>query len=184
MAFEAAWRARDIPLTLALIQAQSVYDFPGIPIEQQLNLASVYRFLEPDKSQFDQALATTAELLKANAQDADLAESQDFAFQKSLYFAFMGNQPQVLHWLEEHRRRFKEQSNGDMFLEATNLWRYAWTLTIAGLYDEAAKQLKIMLENPGGYPFPYVDEDPVIDLIRDFPSYKALRERFGDKPET
>jgi len=184
VAFGAAWRARDTQLALSLIHAASFYTFPHIPVWQQLNLASVYRFLEPDESRFNQALAAAAKLLETQGQDADLAESLDFALQKSLYFAFVGDQPQTLHWIEEHRRRFREQSGGDMFDGANNLWWYTWYLTVAGLDDEAVEQLKIMLETPGGYLFPFVDKEPVIDLIRDNPGYQALRERFGNNPET
>jgi len=180
VAFAAAWRAKDTQLALSLIHASSFYTFPQIPVWQQLNLASVYRFLEPDEPRFDQALAAAAELLEAQAQDADLAENMMFASQKSLYFAFMGDQPETLRWIEEHRRRFTAQSKGDKFNGANNLWSYAWYLTVAGLDDEAVGQLKIMLENPGGYLFPFVDKDPVIDLIRDHPGYQALRERFDN----
>jgi hypothetical protein len=154
-----------------------------MPTWQQLQLAWVYSFLEPNDQLKDQALAKASELLKAQEFAADLAGNETFAHQKLMYFALSGDATETRHWMEEHKRRVREESKGDVSQEAENLWEHGWALAVAGLEDEAVQQLETMLDQPGGHRFPFVDGFPAIDAIRDHPGYKVLRERFGDESE-
>jgi len=180
VAIAAAFHARDSQLALSIINTESGNPDPDEPVWQQLNLAWTYRSLEPNEQLYDHALAAAAELLRAHELDGDLADSETFAGQKLMYFALKGDALETRHWIEEHKRRFREQLKGDVFQESRYRWWYAWSLAVAGLNDEAVQQLKVMFENPGGHRFPFVDGFPVIDAIRDNPGYIDLRERFGE----
>ena len=57
---------------------------------------------------------------------------------------------------------------------------YAAFLADVGLHDDAIRELKATLEQPGGRRFPFIDATPSFDVLKEHPGYIELRERFGD----
>ena len=103
-----------------------------------------------------------------------------FAALNYTYHSMKGDAEETRGWIEEHKRRHRSEHKGDIAEEARNHFSYARSFAEAGLRDEAVEELRIMLEEPGGHRFPYVDGNPSFDVLRDHPGYVALRERFGD----
>ncbi len=175
-----AWQARDAQLALSLNETGPTNPGPDWPIWQQLNLAFVYRHLESNEALAGRALGRAAELLELYENDADLAQGEIDAHLNYIFHAMKGDAAETRGWIEEHKRRYRREYKGDIAEESNMHIYYAWSFADAGLHDEAVKELRIMLEKPGGHRFPYVDGDPGFDVLRDHPGYVALRERFGD----
>ena len=72
------------------------------------------------------------------------------------------------------------ETKGDVYARSFNPWAYAAFLADVGLHDEAIRELKTMLEGPGGRRFPFIDATPSFDVLEDHRGYIELRERFGD----
>jgi hypothetical protein len=123
----------------------------------------------------DQVLARLVELEQSTQR-----ERAAYAAARKWYHALRGDPDETQFWVVEHRRRFAKEEKGDKAEEATNRLGYAADLTVAGLYDEAIVELRVMLEEPGGHGFRYVDALPVFDSIRKHTGYIELRERFRD----
>jgi len=121
----------------------------------------------------DQVLARLVEL-----EQSPRRERAAYAAARRWYHALRGDPDETRYWIMEHRRRFAEEEKGDKADEATNRLGYAADLTAAGLYDEAIVELRVMLEEPGGHRFRYIDANPIFDSIRQHPGYIELRERF------
>ena len=51
---------------------------------------------------------------------------------------------------------------------------------LAGLDDDALAELRVMLEEPGGRGFRFIDAWPDFDGLKNNPGYLELREQFGD----
>jgi TolB-like protein len=179
-AFNAACQAGDAQLALSLNETEFANPGPAWPIWQQLVFAVVYRHLEPNEELAGRALGRAAELLESYKNDAALAQGEGFAALNSAYHSMKGDAAETRSWIEEHKRQYRSEYKGDLAEEAHNHIFYARSFAEAGLHDEAVEELRIMLEEPGGHRFPYVDGDPGFDVLRDHPGYVALRERFGD----
>jgi hypothetical protein len=82
-------------------------------------------------------------------------------------------------WIDEHRRRFRAPDKGDISQDRNNRFHYAFALPCVGAYDEAVEELRVMLEEPGGPRFPYVDGADPFDSREDHHGYKEPRSRFG-----
>ena len=145
-----------------------------------MNFAAVYRHLEPNEELAGRALGRAAELLESYKKDAALAQGETFAALNFYYHSMKGDAAETRGWIEEHKLRYRSEYKGDIAAEANNHIYYAGSFARVGLRDEAVEELRIMLEEPGGHRFPYVDGDPGFDVLRDHPGYVALRERFGD----
>ena len=57
------------------------------------------------------------------------------------------------HWVEETKRRVREETHGDRDVEATRHLYDASSLADAGLHKEAIEELRVMFEEPGGNGF-------------------------------
>jgi len=174
----AAWKARDTQMALALEENRSTSDWQTA-VWRQLDLATIYRYLDPNELLSRQALGEAAGLLTECGNDADLEPMATFALMRSNFYALSGDAAQTRLWNVEHKRRHRAENKGDQFEEAENRFWYAWNYALAGLGDEAVAELRAMLEEPGGHRFPFVDDAPAFDAIRDDPGYLALRDRFG-----
>ena len=69
---------------------------------------------------------------------------------------------------------------GDRYEESIQHFYHASNLASAGLNEEAITELRVMLEEPAGRGFRYVDAWPQFDKLRDDPGYIELRERFAE----
>jgi hypothetical protein len=153
---------------------------PEDPIWQQLNYNAAYTYVAPDATLAERALDRAGELLETYGTDPDQAASITFSAMKRVYHSARGDAAETRHWIEEHRRRLHSQTKGDLMKAADSRLWYAFELSQVGLHDEAIAELRVMLEEPGGYRFPFVDVVLLFDELRGHPGYVALRERYGD----
>ena len=123
---------------------------------------------------------------RLNTELAELAEEQEVA-QSAAYANAMimrasaeGDAAATRSWIERHRRRVEAELKGDAYFRSFRPLWYARSLVDVGLHEEAIRELETMLEQPGGYRFPFVDATPAFDVLKDHPGYVELRERFGD----
>jgi TolB-like protein len=179
IAFWAAWLARDTQLAIKLTKERLTSADTYAPIWQQLNRAAIYRYLEPDEALAARALAKAAELLD-DATATEMAQAPTYAALKANYHCLNGDVAETREWIEEHKRRYREEFKGDVFEEANSRFNYAWAYACAGLHEEAIEELRVMLEEPGGHRFPYFDGAAPFDELENYPAYIALRERFGN----
>ena len=181
MAKNAALANRDYDWALALAKIPAPRSGLGLlaSVPDQLFLSWVLWLLDRDEESAA-VLDTVAESLQAIEATGDGAGSAGYASMMAWYHSMREDAEATRHWNAEHKRRFREESKGDRMREASNHWSYAWTLTRAGLHDEAIEELRVMFEGPGGYGFRYIDADPGLDALKEHPEYARLRERFGD----
>lgn len=179
-AWDAAVHARNLELALSINEIGARLPAPEAPLWYPLNNAYVFRFLGENEDLADMALKTAAEGLEAVEQNAEpFQKSADFAAMKSWYFSLRGDAEAVEHWNEEHKKRFREELKGDMYLESLIHIDYASTLATVGLPDEAIEELRSMLEEPGGHRFPYIDGFPEFEALQEHPDYRKLRDQYG-----
>jgi hypothetical protein len=176
----AAWHTRDTELALSLNDQRRTTDRAAEAIWQQIDLARIYRYLEPNESLAARAINRAAELLDEYGSESELANGAEFAALNADLHCLMGDAAKTREWIEKHKRRFRQESGGDVAEEAINRFYYAWTFACAGLHEEAIEELRVMLEEPGGHRFPYFDGAAPFDELENYPAYIALRERFGN----
>lgn len=177
----AAWQARDVNYLLFLYDKDATDRDLDDPIWEQIQLASVYRYLEPDEAKARDALDSAEVLLDRYSADPSMAEGWMYAAMMAHFSCLRGDATATRQWIDEHRRRFRESDKGDISEERRNRFHYAFALACAGAYDEAVEELRVMLEEPGGHRFPYVDGAAPFDALEDHPGYKELRLRFGGR---
>jgi TolB-like protein len=179
--FNAAFAVRDQAFLLSLFGNENLYPNPDWQFWRQLGLADVYVTLQPNETMAESALNRAAELLNDYGTDVAKAESASFAAMNASYLSRAGEAAETRHWIEEHQRRFHREFKGDVAEEDKNHFFYAWYYAQAGLHDEAIEELRVMVEQPGGYRFPYVSSLPVFDVLKDHPAYISLQEQFGGR---
>jgi len=177
------WRAQDAEFLKSYYATEPVEPDPEDPIWRHLGLSEVYRYLEPNEGLAQRELARAAALLDDYGADPHLAAGQQFADLNALYHALRGDAAETRRWVDERKRRFREEWKGDVAQEAIHRYFYAWDFVRAGLQEDAIEELRVMLEQPGGHRFPYVDGPPFSNSLGDNPAYSALRERFGNQEE-
>jgi TolB-like protein len=114
------------------------------------------------------------------AADEEVAQSAAYAQLMFIRAARKGDAAATRSWIERHRQRADDELKGDAYARSFNPWMYAVFLADVGLHDEAIRELKTTLEQPGGRRFPFIDATPSFDVLKDHPGYIELRERFGD----
>ena len=95
------------------------------------------------------------------------------------YSRLRGDVAATREWIDEHRRRFRASDKADISQDRNNRFHYAIALPFVGAYDEAVEELRVMLEEPAGPRFPYVDGADPFDSREDHHGYKEPRSRFG-----
>ncbi len=178
-AFWAAMHGRDTEWVMRLIEWDDPFSRSFDEVWDEVNAAQAYRYLLQDEEAVAVALSQAEELLTALATDPQERQNSYFPFLTASVYSMRGDAENAVIWLEEFKRLFEEESKGDVAERAR--WRFgvATVLTQAGLYDEAVEELRIMLEQPGGYRFPVVDGFPVFEALEHHPGFVALREHFG-----
>ena len=180
IAFLAAFVTRDEDMVLDVLADWPSDPDPAFSIWEQLNYHIAYTYVVPDAALAERALDRAGELLETYGADPDQAASIDFSTLKRVYHSARGDAEETRRWIEEHRRRYFSQTKGDRLQVAQeHLW-YAFELSQVGLYDEAVAELRVMLEEPGGYRFPFADVILIFDGLRSHPGYVALQEQYGD----
>jgi TolB-like protein len=125
-------------------------------------------------------LDTVAEALATLEQEGTHDRDAAYADAMIWYYSLRRDAHSTRRWIEESRRRTRDEFKGDRFFESIkHLW-YAGGLADAGLQEEAIAELRVMFEEPGGYGFRYVDALPVFDALEDHSGYIELRQRYGD----
>jgi TolB-like protein len=114
------------------------------------------------------------------AADEEVAQSAAYAQLMFIRAARKGDAAATRSWIERHRQRADDELKGDAYARSFNPWMYAAFLADVGLHDDAIRELKTTLEQPGGRRFPFIDATPSFDVLKDHPGYIELRERFGD----
>lgn len=180
VALMAAWQAGDTKLYLSLNNTEFANPNPFQQIWQQLNLAALYVVIEPNETLSGRALGSVAELLNTYDNNPLFAQGSQFAFLKAYYHSMTRDAAKTREWIEEHKRRFREEEKNDIAQEALNRYNYAWFYTLAGLLNEAVEELRIMLVEPGGHRFLFIDSDPTFDILGNHAGYIALLEKFGN----
>jgi TolB-like protein len=176
----AAWHARDADLLLRLNQTEFPHPAPEWPFWQQWNQALVYSRLESDADRAELALARAGRILNEHEIDPALERRAEFAEMKFSYHALDGDLAETRGWIDEHRHRLKVQLNRDIFEESRFHSVYAWCFALAGAYDEAIEELRMMLEEGGGHRFPFVKGAIPFDALEGHPAFVQLEERFGN----
>jgi TolB-like protein len=176
---QAAWFRRDDARLLELA------DIPlpnTVPLSDAFNWehkAAVLRQLGRDteaEALYERLDGRLAEL----AGDEEAAQSAAYANIMLLRAAAKGDADATRTWIDRHRQRIDDELKGDAYFRSLNPWIYAFALADVGLHDEAIRELREMLERPGGRRFPFIDATPSFDVLKDNPGYIELRERFGD----
>ena len=180
IAFLAAFGARDVEMLLDIVADMPLDLGPHMSIWQQLSYHLAYAYVALDDDKAERALNLAGELIEVYRADPDQAASPILVDLQRVYHSARGDVKETRRWVEEHRRRLREETKGDVLLATDIRFWYAFEFTMAGLYDEAIAELRTMLNEPGGYRFPLVDSLPVFDKLQDHPEYIALREQFGE----
>jgi tetratricopeptide (TPR) repeat protein len=152
---------------------------PALPIlDQLLQYDLLIHMGELDRAA-DKLTAAGEQLA---ALDRDGTQNQDGRFAQAMagHSARRGDVEATLRWDEETNRRFRVERKGDRYWLADGRMFRADNLATVGLHKEAIRQLRTMLEEPGGFGFRFVDAWPAFDVLKDHPEYLALRERFAD----
>jgi len=172
---EAAQLQRDGERMLELADMPRPGDDPFNDVFDQLSRSVALEQLGRDeevKATLDRVAERLAELEQGNE-----GQGEAYAGARAWYNAMRGDADETRDWVEEHRRRFRQEQKGDKAEETYNHLGYARNLASVGLREEAIAELRVMLEEPGGHRFPFVDADPVFDSLKDHPDYIELRQR-------
>ena len=179
-----------VAMTAALSERnyQRVLDLSNTPmpepdqitkISRQLSQARALRHLErqEDAAAILEKVGTTlADVAKAEKNNAD----GRIAGLQAWYHAMTGDAEATRDWVDIARRRNKESLKGDRYSESELHFYYAHNLALAGLYEEAVAELRVMFEEPGGSGFRLIDALPEFDSLDGLPAYEELRERFAN----
>jgi len=179
-AFFVALHERDAEWAMRLIEWDTPYASPFDEVFDQLNAAQVSRYLLRDERSVTSALDHAESLLEELETNPEDEKSSNFAFATAFLYSFRSDASGASSWLQLANQRFDAESKHDLANIAMNRFGSAIVLAQAGMYDGAVEELRIMLEEPGGYRFPLVDGYPVFEALESHPGYIALRERFGN----
>ncbi len=152
---------------------------PAMPILDQLTQYNLLIHMGELDRAADKLTAVGEQLA---ALDRDGTQNQDGRFAQAMawYSARRGDVEATIRWDEETIRRFMEEWKGDRYWLSYDRLSRADSLATVGLHKDAIRQLRTMLEEPGGFGFRFVDAWPAFDVLQDHPEYIALRERFAD----
>lgn len=179
LAWDAAFHERDYDRALTLTGQLWPGTGPLAPVFRELCRAAIFRYLSRDDTAAEEAIEAAGSLFAEAELDANLKNSEQYATARFFLHSMKGEADSTRQWIGEHKRRYREEFKGDLAEEALNRLNYAFSLRSAGLYDEAVEELRIMLDEPGGHRFPYIDGFPEFEVLNDHPGYAELEERFG-----
>jgi len=180
LAFDTAFHVRDGESARMLVEDNWPGTGPLSPVFRELCRAQLFQSLTSDEAAARKAMEAAGLLLAEAGLDDDLEKSEGYAQARLYFHSQLGEAEPTRQWIAEHKRRYREEYKGDLAQEALNRLDYATALSDVGLYDEAVEELRIMLEEPGGHRFPYVDGFPWTEALEKHPGYVELGERFGE----
>jgi hypothetical protein len=178
-AWWAALQERDVEWALELIEWDDPFPWPFDEVWDELGTAQLSRYVLQDEEAVALALDRAEILLAEMGANPEEESHHTFAHQTAFLYSLRGDAIKSTDWLELSERRFEAETKGDTAERSKNRMGHAIILTQAGLYDEAVEQLRIMLEEPGGYRFPVVDGIPIFEALENHPGYIALRDQFS-----
>jgi tetratricopeptide (TPR) repeat protein len=118
--------------------------------------------------------AARSALGRLKALEADIPRDYRYAEAESLFYAILGEPEQVSRLVEEAL----DTKPTDAVEDGNIRYWLARSLVIAGLHQEAFKQLDVMLSNPGFYRVMNISLDPVFDDVRNAPEFVALMKKY------
>ena len=178
--FYTAIKEHDTDWITKLIEWDDPYPWPFDEVWDELNTAYVSRYLLRDEASVASALNRAEALLKAKKSAPEDFANSMFALCSANLHAMRGEAEEAVRWLEEANQRFAVESKNDVFQTTGNRLGSAVVYAFAGLEDEAVGELRLMLEEPGGYRFSVFDGIPEFKPLEDHPGYIALRERYDN----
>jgi len=176
-AANAAFCARDYQRLLEVNQSDIPVPAPWGRAWKDLGLADAYMRLGRTR-EASVSLETAETAL--DELDAESRSSADVAVATTWLHALKGDQQGTRHWAEVWRVRSHDETKGDRYTESEGHFYRASAYAMAGLYDAAVNELQIMLEEPGGKGFQFVELWPDFDPMRAHPGYVALQDRYRD----
>jgi tetratricopeptide (TPR) repeat protein len=177
IAVEAAFCGRDYHRILELSEVGAPILGPVETIFAQLIRSQALSYLgreEQAAAALDVVAESLAGLEREGIQDSGAANAN------AMYYSMRSDAEATRRWVEVSRERAQLETKGDRASESNQHFYNAGFLAIAGLNEEAITELRVMLEEPGGRGFRFVDAWPNFDNLRDHPDYIELRERFGN----
>ena len=118
--------------------------------------------------------AARSGLGRLKALEADIPRDYRYAEAESLFHAILGEPEKVSRLVEEAL----DSKPTDAVEDGNIRYWLAKSLVIAGLHQEAFKQLDVMLSNPGFYRVMNISLDPVFDDVRNDPEFVALMKKY------
>jgi TolB-like protein/cytochrome c-type biogenesis protein CcmH/NrfG len=118
--------------------------------------------------------AARSGLGRLKALEADIPRDYRYAEAESLFHAILGEPEKVSRLVEEAL----DSKPTDAVEDGNIRYWLARSLVIAGLHQEAFKQLDVVLSNPGFYRVMNISLDPVFDDVRNAPEFVALMKKY------
>jgi len=181
IAITAADAARDWPTLMAASSYSLPREGPLYSVMGRINSVEALRQMGRE-AEAEQVLAETESMLEDLAHDEAQAGTRMYASAMSYVAALRGDKPAVLRWSSEHRRRLEIEHKGDKAMEVAMYRYFAETYALAGLDDEAIREIELAVTSPGGDQFALLDLLPAFDGLRDHPEYVKLKQRYGITP--
>jgi len=114
--------------------------------------------------------AARSALDRLKALEADIPRDYRYAEAEAFLYAILSEPEAVSRRVQEAL----ESKPADAMQDGIIRYSLARSLVIAGLHQEAFKQLDVMLSNPGIYRVMNISLDPVFDDVRNAPEFVAL----------
>jgi TolB-like protein/cytochrome c-type biogenesis protein CcmH/NrfG len=118
--------------------------------------------------------AARSALGRLKALEADIPRDYRYAEAESWFYAILAEPERVSRLVEETL----DTKPADAVEDGNIRYSLARSLVIAGLHQEAFKQLDVMLSNPGFYRVMNISLDPVFDDVRNAPEFVALMKKY------
>ena len=106
--------------------------------------------------------------------EADIPRDYRYAEAESFFYAILAEPERVSRIVEEAL----DSKPTDAVEDGIIRYWLARSLVIAGLHQEAFKQLDVVLSNPGFYRVMNISLDPVFDDVRNAPKFVALMKKY------
>ncbi|MDX1507657.1 MAG: hypothetical protein R3358_05220 [Woeseiaceae bacterium] len=179
ISFLSAYAVRDSELAYRVNTNRQLENESADAIWQQLDYALVYSSLASDEAMARQHLDRAGELLEAFRAEHGDENPGEYGNIARYYFALRKDVAKTRHWIGEGRRLVRTLTKNDAYSMVRNRFWNAFCYAIAGLDDEAVRELGELLQDNGGYPFQFVNVLPAFDGLRDHPGYLALMKQYG-----